>query len=304
MRVSVVILAVVLAAHVARAETIVVMADPATELDSALRVVMVPRRVDVVGAPLPSGSLRLERAAVAQREAMRLGAHAAVWIDDADVCAVTADGRDFRHAPFSTEAASARTFAAIATSLLDEMISPEPWAQGFDVNVNVSVTPRGDRVAMVETPMLDAPGLAVVAAPPSDVRAHAGRAMLEAGPMLSPMTGGVQGAASLSISPAWRVVATAAANMTFDGDYTLGVFGGELRHVGRGLSKHWDVGIEGGIASPSNDPAVFAGCRIARTWEMSSTAISLGVTPMLFKPLNYDVMAPALYTSLRVQVPL
>jgi hypothetical protein len=306
MRVIVAILGVVIATQIASADAIVVMAEPQAQLDSALRVVMVPRRVDVIGAPVPAGALRLERAAVAQRAAMQLGAHAAVWIDDAEVCAVTADGRDFRHAPFPAEAASPRAFAAIATSLLDEMISPEPWAQGFDVNV--TVTPHGDRVAAVGPPMLDAPGLTttVVTAAEPDVRAHSGRVLVEVGPMLSPLTAGLQGAASFSISHAWRFGGTAAINKTLDGDYTLGVFSTELRHVGRGRAKHWDIGFEGGWAGDGTDNVGFAGCRLARTWELSSTAVSLAFTPMLFKPLTGtdDGPFPAIYTSLRWQVPL
>ena len=53
--------------------------------------------------------------------ALAVGADAAL-IDDRDVCVVSADGRSFRHAPLGD--ASPRMFAAVATSLLDELIAP------------------------------------------------------------------------------------------------------------------------------------------------------------------------------------
>lgn len=297
-------------AHVARADTVIVMADPGTELDAALRVVMAGRGVDVAGAPRPGGALRLERAAIAQRTAMQVGAQAAVWIDDADVCAVTADGHDFRHAPFPAEAASPRAFAAIATSLLDEMIRPEAWAEGFDVNVNVQITPRGGpggpRVAVVESPMLEPPGLAVLAPARTDERAHAGHTLVEIGPMLSPLTIGIQGALSFSVTDAWRLGANAGLNKTFDGEYVLGIAALELRHVGRG-KKHWDFGPEVGYATDTNDPVAYAGFRIARTWELSRSAVSLAFTPLFLVMLeitNDPPVFPGIYSSLRWQVPL
>jgi hypothetical protein len=164
MRAISILLGVIVAAQTAHAETVLVMSEPGAELDTALRVVMAGRGVGVAGAPQPLGALRLERAAIAQRTAMQIGADAAVWIDDTDVCAVTADGHQFRQAPLPVEAASPRVFAAIATSLLDEMIRPEAWAQGFDVNVNVEVTPRGAAPRVAVAGELAAPGLAVVAA--------------------------------------------------------------------------------------------------------------------------------------------
>jgi hypothetical protein len=296
-------------AQTAHAETVLVLAEPSTELDAALRVVMASRGVSVAGAPRPEGGLRLERAAMAQRTAVQVGAHAAVWIDDSDVCAVTADGHDFRHAPLPPEAASPRVFAAIATSLLDEMIRPESW-QGFDVNVHVEVTPRGSnpqRVAMIEGPALVAPGLVDVAAPSPTHRAHAGRTLIEIGPMLSPITIGLQGALSFSVSDKWRLGLEAGINQTLDGEYTLGIGAVELRRVGRGRSRHWDVGPEVGYATDGRDPAAYVGFRIARTWELSSTALSLALTPLLLAPLddaNTPPVFPGIYTSLRWQVPL
>ena len=303
---AILVLSVVLAAQSARAETVVVMSAPGADLDTALRVVMAGRGVTVAGAPHPLGALRLERAAIAQRTAMEVGAQAAVWIDDADVCAVTADGQQFRHAPLPPEAASPRVFAAIATSLLDEMIRPEAWA--VDVNVNVSITPGGVTVGPgvpVGPPGLGAPGLAVIAPAPYE-RAHVGSTLIEIGPMISPLTIGLQGAVLFPLTPAWRLGAHASASVTFVDDYRLGTGALELRHVGRGR-KHWDYGPEVGFATDTNDPVVFAGFRIARTWELSRTAVSLGFTPLVLVPLDTSTsppLMPGIYSSLRWQVPL
>jgi hypothetical protein len=304
--------------HVVRAESVVVMAAPDTQLDSALRVVMAGRGVAVTVAPRPQGAFRLERAAMAQRTAAQAGADAAVWIDDADVCAVTADGLDFRHAPLPPQAASPRTFAAIATSLLDDMIHPESWPQGVDVNVNVSVSTNEPepRDAGEEPPSIAAPG--VIAASPRVERAHAGQTLLEIGPMLTPISGGVQAALSISLSDAWRLGGSGAINGGFvDGGFVIGVASVEVRHVGVGR-KHWDLGPEIGYASDGTDPIAFAGLRIARTWQSPRSAVSLAFTPLVFVSLSnrddiedavvYPPVSrttfPGLYTSLRWQVPL
>ena len=296
-------LLVILGAQSVRAETVVVMGEPSAELDTALRVVMAGRGVAVTGAPGPLGALRLERAAVAQRTAMENGAHAAVWIDDADVCAVTADGQQFRHAPMPPEAASPRAFAAIATSLLDEMIRPEAWA--VDVNVNVNITPG---VGAVPPPGLSAPGVAAIA--PAPIKRV--RTLVELGPILTPLTIGGQAAVLFPLSPVWRLGASLSIHKTFDshktfdeGDvYVLGVAALELRHVGKGR-KHWDLGTEVGYVTDTFDPVIFVGFRIARTWELPRTALSLALTPLLGIALGGEMMPfPGIYSSLRWQVPL
>src|SRR6476659_2221923 len=108
-----VLLAAVTTAH---AERVVLLADPGqgAELHSALQVALVG--VEITDMAPPQGPLRLDRAASAQRVAVSVGADAAVWIDGEanDVCAVSADGRSFRHAPLPQDP-RARVFAAIAT---------------------------------------------------------------------------------------------------------------------------------------------------------------------------------------------
>jgi hypothetical protein len=304
MRVILFTIGLVLAsAHVAAADSVIVMAGP--EAEAAMRVVLAGRGTAVASVPAPVGQMRLERAAAAQRAAAQLGADAAVWIDEAEICAVTADGHDFRHAPFPAEAASPRAFAAIATSLLDEMIAPAPWAQGINVNVNVNVTPNGE-VGFAGPPgTMGGPGLTFSA--PRPERRNAGRTLIEVGPMLSPITAGVEGGIALPLSPVWRFAAMGAVNVTFDGDYILGVLGAELRHVGSGAQRHWDVGPMVGYAAPDGDDAVvFAGARLARTWEMESSALSLSLAPILMVPTSGTdpSIIPGVWSSLRWQFAL
>lgn len=304
MRAILFIIGLVLAsAQSADADSVVVMAGP--EHDAAMRVVLAGRGTAVASLPAPVGQMRLERAAFAQRAAAQSGANAAVWIDEGDICAVTSDGHDFRHAPFPVEAASPRAFAAIATSLLDEMITPAPWAQGINVNVNVNIAPNG-AVGFAGPPgSMGAPGVAFHAPPPR--RRNAGRTLIEVGPMLSPLTAGVEGGIALPLSPAWRFAAMGAVNVTFDGEYILGVLGAELRHVGSGAKRHWDVGPLAGYAAPDGDEAVvFAGVRLARTWEMASSAVSLSLAPILMVPTsgNDPPVMPGVWSSLRWQFAL
>jgi hypothetical protein len=128
----------ILASVPARAGTIVVMEDNA-DLGAALEVALANRPVEVVLVSAPSGQLRLDRAASAQRAALEASADAAVWIDfegleTIEVCALSADGQHFRHAPITE--VSPRIFAAVATSLLDELVAPPE----LDVHVNVKIT--------------------------------------------------------------------------------------------------------------------------------------------------------------------
>src|SRR5437763_8351889 len=143
MRACLLIVALVISAPAyAGHSTVVVMTDPARagELGSALQLALSGRSVAIASMPPPGGVLRLDRAAAAQRAAVHLGADAALWIDLApdatEVCAVSSDGRYFRHAPLAEP--SSRAFAAIATSLLDELLAPP---EGVNVDVSVSVTP-------------------------------------------------------------------------------------------------------------------------------------------------------------------
>lgn len=312
MRAIVLIFGILLAAHVAHAESVVVMSEPSTDFDGALRVAMASRGVAVASAPVPMGTLRLERAAYAQRMAVETGAEAAVWLDEAEVCAVSADGHDFRHAPFPAEAASPRAFAAIATSLLDEIIHPAPWMGGYDVNVNVEINATDGMAAPDQrVAFLTPPGMApdrFVDAPlvESSQRAHAGQTLFELGPSASPITAGVHGAIAFPLTEAWRLAGTAALHIGLvDNNPALLIGSVELRHVGAGLERHWDVGPEAGYATAEGDAIVFGGVRFARTWEGKTRALSLAFTPLIFVPTDHgDGPFPGIYTSMRWQFPL
>lgn len=300
---------------IAHADSVLVMssADSANELDAAMRVMLAGRGVSVTAMPLPNGELRLERAAAAQRAAADTGAQAAVWIDAGEVCAVTADGHDFRHAPFPREAASPRAFAAIATSLVDEMIAPGP---GFDVDVNVSVTPHGaetaahghvaPRVAFAGPPS-DAAPIAVDAGAPRP-RAHADRTLLEIGTIISPLSYGIEANVAFPLTPIWRIAAMGSVNWTFDNRQIVGEGALELRHVGVG-STHWDVGpMLGTIFPDSENIAVFLGARLARTWELGRSALSLSASPVVIaNPSSHSASSPVFpgaWASLRWQFAL
>jgi hypothetical protein len=123
--------------------------------------------------------------------------------------------------------------------------------------------------------------------------------------MISPLTAGIEGGIAFPLSPAWRFAAMGAVNMTFDGEYILGVLGGELRRVGAGAKRHWDVGAIGGYAAPDADDAVvFVGARISRTWEMESSALSLSLSPILLVPTSGPDIVPGVWSSLRWQFAL
>src|SRR5438128_893957 len=139
MRALIILLLLAGVAHAGHS-TVVVMTDP--ELGSALQSALSGRGVAIATVQKPGGALRLERAAAAQRAAIEFGADAALWIDldigSVEVCAVSSDGRYFRHAPLPD--GSPRVFAAIATSLLDELLAPpEAGAPQIAVNVDVHV---------------------------------------------------------------------------------------------------------------------------------------------------------------------
>jgi len=301
MRAILVVVCLLVFAPVAGAETVLVMSDSRGEMESAVRVAMAGRGIAVARAPRPLGALRLERAAMAQRTALEIGASAAVWLDDADVCVVSADGQQFRQAPLPAEVASPRAFAAIATSLLDEIIRPEPGAQGFDVNVNVAITPHAERGAL---PALAAPGLTDTVQAPQE-RAHQGDTLFEIGAMVTPLSAGPQAGISIPVSEAYRIAANGALTQSWvDGGFSLVVASVEIRHVGRGR-KHWDIGPEAGYATAEGDPAVFAGLRVARTWEGPGAEVSLAFTPLALAPLDgTGAVIPGIFTTLKWQLAL
>ena len=299
MRAIVVALGLLVWVNVASASTVVVLSDPqaAPALGSALQVTLAGRGVAIATLPAPDGMLRMDRAAAAQHAAIAFNADAALWIDrDADateVCAVSADGRFFRHAPLPVgEGDTPRMFAAIATSLLDELLTTEPPA--VDVDVHVHVGPGG---APSVTPIAVQQALPM----PLERRANMDRTLVEIGPMVSPLSYGAELGVTFPVGEAYRFGVGSAINvLPGDANHILGVAELELRHVGRGL-HHFDVGPVAGGAEllDHNDSAiVFAGARLAYAWEHEGTNRSISLVP-LFLTDGKDYV-PGIYASFRI----
>ena len=304
----IVVTVAVVGARPARAglSTVVVMSEPARagELGSALQVALTGRSVAVATVPSPEGELRLDRAAAAQRAADRYGADAALWIDRApdgiEVCAVSQDGRYFRHAPLiGTE--SARTFAAIATSLLDELLLP-PDAPGIDVHVDIDIAPaaaampRRVAVAMPSPAEEAAPAVVADAAP-----LRSDRTLVEFGPMLSPLSAGIEAEVAFPIGSAWRLGAVVGANTILVDRHDIVLLGAlEVRHVGIG-TRHLDLGFLAGEAgSPwRSGRDEYVGVRIGVTWEGLGSGTQVSLVPLITA-----TGLPIAYASLRWELPI
>jgi hypothetical protein len=322
MRLSLLIVGMVAAAHVASASTVVVLSDPTNggALGSALQVSLAGRGVAIATLPAPAGALRLDRAAAAQHAALSFNADAALWIDQeadsTEVCAVSADGRFFRHAPLPIgEGDTPRMFAAIGTSLLDELIQP-PDAPAIDVDVHVHLDPHGPTGPVVATldppsmiaPGVVAPGIGMQQAMDAPVeRPRMDRSLFEFGPMLSPVTVGVEGGLMVPVGSSFRLGGAAALDVvtTDSGHEVLTAFMGELRHVGRGR-HHWDFGPVAGYAfvvQRTNDASPLFGARISYNWEGDRHGNSISIVPMVFTPSSGG-MGPGIYASYRWELPL
>ena len=109
---------------VAYADRVVVLTDRA-DLPVALQAAT--SRVEVVAQAIdaPPGEHVLDRAAAAQHLAITSNATAVVWIDNGEVWIVSADGREMRHASLG-DGSNPSVFAAIATSLLGELVAVAP----------------------------------------------------------------------------------------------------------------------------------------------------------------------------------
>ncbi len=127
----------------------------AIELADGLKVELAARGAEVVVAPSPTGATPLLRAGAAQSAARQLGAAFAVWVEHpgaetGDLLRVVDPETDhLRDAPLPAPAESldARTFAAVAASLIGELLDPviAPAAASGPVRVHVQVeTPSGD----------------------------------------------------------------------------------------------------------------------------------------------------------------
>ncbi|MEM9068176.1 MAG: hypothetical protein AAGE52_06700 [Myxococcota bacterium] len=122
----------------------------ATELTTALGVELAGAGYAVLHAPAPSGVTSLERASEAQRLARESGARVTMWVEEgpeggALLRAVEVDGDAPRHAPLpaTVDQIEARTFAVVASSLVDEIQNPPAR-----IRVRVQVSVEGDGVVI------------------------------------------------------------------------------------------------------------------------------------------------------------
>ena len=296
-----VLVLLILVSSTAYAERVVVMTGD--ELSSALELSLASRHVNVATVAAPDGALRLDRAAAVQHAAMTSDASAGVWIDANEVCVVSADGAYFRHTPLPVDA-SPRVFAAIATSLLDELIAPPT----INVDVNVEIGPPKP-ITITSRP--------VIAAQPTERWKHT---LVEFGPTLSPATYGVELELAFPILPNLRAGVLGGANQLYDGvrDLANGTqmydAAGEIRYVGNG-STHFDVGLVGGIMRGSleefegmvqSDTGGFAALRFSYVKEYAASAVMFSVAPMVlfdFVGQGHNKNA-GLMTSLRLELPI
>lgn len=314
----VVVVLMLCAAAVAHADSgrIALMAEPARagEYHGALQLSL--RGVEIADLPPPTGTLRLDRAAEAQRAAISAGADAGVWIEyDAgsyEVCVVSADGRAFRHAPLPTDG-TPRVFAAIATSLLDELLAPPeadlpPINVDVQVNIGTDAPPIDELAAAAPPPSVAPPGLVGAAAPFVDNHrpVRFDRTLVELGPMLSPLSVGVEANVTFPVTERVRVGAMAFGHTLFvDGPAPLFGAGLEARRVGLGR-RHVDLGLILGAASAQSDPAVFISARIGLVKERANTGLGLSIAPTLVIPTGGSSMpvVPGIFASLLWKLPV
>jgi hypothetical protein len=303
------LLILTLLGSVANANTrVVVMTNP--DDAAAMQVALAGRGADIAVVPAPEGALRLDRAAVAQREAMSAQAIAGVWIEqepgETEVCVVSSDGHVFRHAPLPIEDASPRVFAAIATSLLDEVLAP-PAEPNINVDVNVSVGGASTPSAAAAPLNYGGPGMLPVIATASAEPVRANRTLLEVGPMLTPVSTGIELGLAFPVAPRWRVAVGGIANVTFiyQPRPLLGALG-EVRHVGLGR-RHFDIGVGGGVAATdTTQPVAVATVRLGMTWEGPGHGVNISIVPALVMPLNDPTtqVVPGIFGSVRWELAL
>ncbi|MCW5809358.1 MAG: hypothetical protein KIT31_43795, partial [Deltaproteobacteria bacterium] len=261
----------------------------------------------------------LDRAASAQRATMDAQAEAGVWVEveagGAEVCVVSADGRLFRRAPLPVDATTPRLFAAIAASLLDEVLHPaQDLSVDVRVDVDVKVNGQSQPVQVAAAPASSAvatqwaaPGViapvAAAAAEPAPV-ARADRTLLEIGPMLSPLSAGIEAELSFPLSERMRLGAIGALNsIIVDTPQAVLVGAVELRHVGRGM-KHNDIGLVAGMVHVAgvDERIVVVGTRLQRKWELERSAVSISLVPLV--SMTDRQWIPGIYTSLRWDLPI
>jgi hypothetical protein len=323
MRIALVVLCLLCGAVApASASRVVVMADPAAaaDLGAALEVALAARQVSISTEAEPLGTLRLDRAATAQRAAVLASADAAVWIDheagEIEVCAVSADGRSFRHAPLPAAPDTPRVFAAIAASLVDELIVPPEGPVQVDVNVNVNVDTNVVAAAgpvdeesptdvMVSS---NAPGTVSTAEPTND------GVIVEVGPQITPYSLGLEGSVLFPVSPAYRLGLTIAFGASGSSSYFtpsgndeggqgMAAAAVELRWTGA-TRKHFEVGGLAGAMTAAGDGVAIAGLRLGRAWEGRTVIAALSLTPVLIVADYSSHLFPAAWLTFRVGLKL
>src|SRR5512146_3054297 len=106
-----------------------------------------------------------------------------------------------QHAPLPD--ASPRVFAAIATSLLDELLAPREVAA---INVNVDVAVHSGAPALVDTAPIS-----------SSTTSRAHRTLVEIGPLASPATLGLEAELAFPLTPSWRFGIAGSGSVLIDG---------------------------------------------------------------------------------------
>ena len=143
--------------------------DPREDLGSALGLEM--PGWTIMRGPAPVGETALERASAAQVAARAAGARLAIWTEPGPqggslVRAVEVDGEAPRHAPLphALSEVDARTFAAVAASLVDEVHAPPR-----PIRVRVRVEVEGEGLVVEQgSATVTARGQSATAAIPSE----------------------------------------------------------------------------------------------------------------------------------------
>jgi hypothetical protein len=309
LRVALLVALPALCAVASAGNRVVVLTDRG-DLPSALQLALAQRAEVTMQPGAPSGDAVLDRAAAAQRVAMSTDADAGVWIDGDDIWVVSADGRDVRHAPLSGDA-SPRAFAAIAASLLDELLAPPENAAHIGVDVHVDITPPSAAVT-VAPPVITAPPMvlapAVVATAPAAPVHHS--ALIEIGATATTATAGIEAEVLFPISHEHSLAlgVTAGVNEGFrDSNFFESgesMFDAllELRHVGSGTT-HFDYGVAGGVGNAGDGgEGAIALLRLGVTHSLDTYAVGFSLAPTVLIGFNESNPLLTLTASLHLDL--